>query len=80
MAMQGGGARKVQRAWRVWSVGSLPYDSIRLVPVPLPRGGALILSRNAVLYVDHARYVVQGLGLGLGLGVRVRGQGLGAVR
>jgi cleavage and polyadenylation specificity factor subunit 1 len=36
------------------SVPGLPYDIFRVVPLPLPIGGALLLGSNEVIHVDQA--------------------------
>ena len=37
----------------IWSVERLPYDCERLLVVPEPLGGALVLSINALFYVNQ---------------------------
>jgi hypothetical protein len=41
------------RAPSIWRVANLPHDSKRLVPVPLPIGGLLVVSTNAILYLNE---------------------------
>ena len=46
---------------QIWRADGLPYDCSSLLPLPDPLGGVLVLSDNALLWVNHsARF---GLGL-----------------
>uniref|UniRef100_T1J479 Cleavage and polyadenylation specificity factor subunit 1 n=1 Tax=Strigamia maritima TaxID=126957 RepID=T1J479_STRMM len=38
----------------IWSVGNLPFDCIRVLVVPRPIGGVMVLSINAVLYLNQS--------------------------
>jgi hypothetical protein len=40
-------------AERLWSVDGLPFDTMSVVPAPKAVGGALLLSLNAVVYVNE---------------------------
>ncbi|KAK9727894.1 mRNA cleavage and polyadenylation factor subunit [Basidiobolus ranarum] len=38
----------------IYSIDSLPYDCIKLIPVPKPIGGILVVSANALIHVDQS--------------------------
>ncbi len=38
----------------IWSLTGLPFDCAKLLPVPKPLGGALILATNSVIYVNQS--------------------------
>jgi cleavage and polyadenylation specificity factor subunit 1 len=38
----------------IFSVQSLPYDTFRVIPLPAPVGGLLLLGTNQVIHVDQA--------------------------
>jgi hypothetical protein len=38
----------------IWSADRLPYDCERLIAVPEPTGGALVLSLNTLIYVNQS--------------------------
>jgi len=41
---------------RIWSVKNLPSDSFRLIPCRAPLGGALVVTQNAILYINQTQY------------------------
>ena len=51
-------ARKYSQIWRA---DGLPYDCSALLPLPEPVGGVLVVSDNALLWVNHSA----NFGLGL---------------
>lgn len=38
----------------IWSVAHLPFDCVRAVPVRKPLGGTLIMSVNALIYLNQS--------------------------
>lgn len=38
----------------IWTVNDLPYDSIRVLPVPKPIGGLLIIACNEIIYLNQS--------------------------
>lgn len=38
----------------IWSVSNLPFDCVRAVPIKKPIGGTLILSVNALIYLNQS--------------------------
>lgn len=45
----------------MWTSRSIPHNSFGLVPVPDPIGGFLILSKNAIIFMDHTNIVALSL-------------------
>ena len=40
----------------IWTVDRLPYDSFRIVPLQEPTGSSMILTTNAIIYVEQAQH------------------------
>ena len=40
----------------IWSAAGLPLNATKIVPVPAPLGGALVLCTNAILYFNQTQY------------------------
>lgn len=38
----------------IWSVSNLPFDCVRAVPIKKPIGGTLIISVNALIYLNQS--------------------------
>ncbi|XP_017304964.1 cleavage and polyadenylation specificity factor subunit 1-like, partial [Diaphorina citri] len=38
----------------IWSVSNLPFDCIQALPVRKPLGGTLILTNNALIYLNQS--------------------------
>lgn len=38
----------------IWSVSNLPFDCVRAVPIKKPIGGTLIMSVNALIYLNQS--------------------------
>lgn len=38
----------------IWTVNSLPYDSLRIMPVPKPIGGLLVVACNELIYLNQS--------------------------
>ena len=38
----------------IWTVANLPFDCLRIAPVPRPIGGALVLAVNSLLYLNQS--------------------------
>ena len=38
----------------IWTVTNLPFDCLRIAPVPRPIGGALVLAVNCLLYLNQS--------------------------
>lgn len=38
----------------IWSVANLPFDCVRAVPIKKPIGGTLIMSVNALIYLNQS--------------------------
>lgn len=38
----------------IWTVNNLPYDSLKILPVPKPIGGLLILACNELIYLNQS--------------------------
>lgn len=50
----------------IWNADGLPYNALKIVPVPDPIGGVLVLCTNAILYFNQTQYF--GLSLNTGFG------------
>ena len=46
---------------KIWSTEDLPYNAFRIVPVPKPIGGVVVLCTNEVLYFNQTQYAGVGL-------------------
>ncbi|XP_037085613.1 cleavage and polyadenylation specificity factor subunit 1-like [Pollicipes pollicipes] len=38
----------------IWTVANLPFDCLRIAPVPRPIGGALVMATNSLLYLNQS--------------------------
>lgn len=38
----------------IWTVNNLPYDSLRILPVPKPIGGLLVVACNELIYLNQS--------------------------
>lgn len=38
----------------IWSVSNLPFDCVQSLPIEKPLGGTLILTTNAIIYLNQS--------------------------